>query len=75
MRNLKRLDCTVLMLSEGDNVSFDAPQYCTADGIILLDNPNENASHTLQLMKIRGSQHSFEKIPFSFGEQGIMLGR
>lgn len=73
MRNLKRLGCTVLVLSESDNITFEAPQYSTADGIILLENPDDNVQSTLQIMKIRGSKHSFEKVPFSFGDQGIML--
>jgi KaiC/GvpD/RAD55 family RecA-like ATPase len=73
MRNLKRLGCTVLMLSGSDNLSFGAPEYSTADGIILLDGPDVNMSNTLRVMKIRGSKHSFEKVPFRFGEHGIMV--
>ncbi|MBP2029927.1 KaiC/GvpD/RAD55 family RecA-like ATPase [Methanohalophilus levihalophilus] len=73
IRNLKRLGCTVMMLTEGNNVAFEAPQYCTADGIILLESPDENLASTIQIMKIRGSRHSSEKVPFIFGEQGITL--
>lgn len=74
MRNLKKLSCTVLMLTESSNISFDASHYSTADGIILLNNPEDNVPRTLRVMKMRGAAHVFEKVPFSFGEQGITLG-
>ena len=76
---LRHLDCTALITSELDNptrgkMKFNIEQFAS-DGIIVLYNmvKKEKRIRALEIIKMRGTDHSRDLVPLKIGQSGITV--
>jgi len=76
---LGRLDCTVLIIAEHsspdrEKMTYDLTQFL-ADGVILLYNlpREEKRLRGLEILKMRGTDHSHNFVPMKFSDAGIVV--
>lgn len=76
---LATLDCTTLLTSEVPPRKFEYSRYGVeefiADGVIMLDHfeRKETLIRTLQIIKMRGTEHGVEKQILDISEEGINI--
>jgi KaiC/GvpD/RAD55 family RecA-like ATPase len=76
---LRNLDCTALITSELENplrskLKFSVEQFA-ADGIIILYNMprKEKRIRALEIVKMRGTDHSRDLVPMKISDNGIVV--
>ena len=78
---LRRWDCTTLLTYEADPVACKAESSHAlefeSDSITLLyfQRKGKSRERTLEVLKMRGTNHSTEIHPFSIGKNGIIVGK
>ncbi len=75
IRNLKRLGCTTILLSElTDPTAYSTEQFA-AHGVIFLHNflYDKKMTRALQVIKMRGTKHDCNMVGMEFSEKGLRL--
>lgn len=77
MRNLIKLDCTTILISELTNPnSYNAEQFA-AHGVIFLhhflDEKTKSMVRAIQIVKMRGTKHDSNLKKLMFGDDGLIV--
>jgi KaiC/GvpD/RAD55 family RecA-like ATPase len=73
MRNLKKLGCTTLILSEMTDPTAYSTEQFAAHGVIFMHNflYDKTMTRAVQVIKMRGTKHDCNMRSISFSEEGL----
>ncbi|WP_340818480.1 ATPase domain-containing protein [Methanolobus sp. WCC4] len=76
IRNLKKLGCTTVLISEMTEPSAYSTEQFAAHGVIFMHNflYDKTMTRALQIIKMRGTKHDCNMREVSFGDQGLKIG-
>lgn len=78
IRNLKKIGCTTILLSELTRPDAYTIEQFASHGVILLYNfldKQGNMVRALQIIKMRGTKHDCEMRSLEFSDRGLKVGR
>lgn len=76
IRNLKKLGCTTILISEMTDPSAYSTEQFAAHGVIFMHNflYDKTMTRALQIIKMRGTKHDCNMREVGFSEQGLVVG-
>lgn len=75
IRNLKKLGCTTILISEMTDPSAYSTEQFAAHGVIFMHNflYDKTMTRALQVIKMRGTKHDCNMREVNFNEQGLVI--
>ncbi len=75
MRNMKKLGCTTIILSELTDPSTYSTEQFTASGVVFMHNfmREDSMVRAVQIIKMRGTEHDCDMRKVMFNKQGLQV--
>ncbi|MBP1909102.1 RAD55 family ATPase [Methanolobus bombayensis] len=75
IRNLKKLGCTTILISEMTDPSAYSTEQFAAHGVVFMHNflYDKTMTRALQIIKMRGTKHDCNMRAVNFGDKGLVI--
>jgi KaiC/GvpD/RAD55 family RecA-like ATPase len=75
IRNLKKLGCTTILISEMTDPSAYSTEQFAAHGVVFMHNflYDKTMTRAMQIIKMRGTKHDCNMRAVNFGDKGLVV--